>query len=161
MRLEGTFFARPGLGEEPARPGVNRCDNRTVMVLGAITEPVNIVAQSMAGLIAINEVLAAPKMVNRLVLGVATTDPARHRHESDDSEDCEQTLHHKREGADANHEIELQAAASSSGSEWNSCHIPFKMPNPTARPTPRIQLKYHIAVVLFSRSQGWCRRPAT
>lgn len=72
MRLEGAFFAWPGLGEELARPGVNGCDDRTVMVLGSITEPVNIVAQSMGGLIAINVALAAPKMINRLVLAVTS-----------------------------------------------------------------------------------------
>ncbi|GLT02378.1 hypothetical protein GCM10007897_37850 [Sphingobium jiangsuense] len=37
-----------------------------------------------------------------------------------------------------------QTVPSSSGSEWNSCHMPFNIPKPTARPSPNIQEKYHI-----------------
>jgi len=35
----------------------------------------------------------------------------------------------------------------SSAGRWNSCQMPLRMPKPTARPRPRIQLKYHMACV--------------
>ena len=42
------------------------------MVLQQITEPVSIIAQSMGGLVAIRAALAAPRMVDRLVLAVTS-----------------------------------------------------------------------------------------
>jgi len=42
------------------------------MVLGRMTEPVNIVAQSMGGVVAIKLALAMPMMVKRLVLAVTS-----------------------------------------------------------------------------------------
>lgn len=70
--LDGTFFNWPGLGDEPAHPDVNEIDDLVTMVLRQITEPVNLVAQSMGGLIAIKVALAAPRMINRLVLAVTS-----------------------------------------------------------------------------------------
>lgn len=72
MRVDGVFLAWPGLGDEPARPEVNGFDDLTALVLDRMTEPVNIVAQSMGGLVAIKVALAAPRMVNRLVLAVTS-----------------------------------------------------------------------------------------
>lgn len=72
MRLEGGF-GRHGLADAPTRTGVKGLDDLAAMVRGSITVPVNIVAQSMGGLIAINVALAAPKMVNRLVLVVTSS----------------------------------------------------------------------------------------
>lgn len=71
-RMEGVFLAWPGLGDEPAHPDVNRLDDLVTMVLGHMAEPVNIVAQSLGGLIAIKAALAAPTMINRLVLAVTS-----------------------------------------------------------------------------------------
>lgn len=70
--LEAKFFAWPGLGDEPTDPAVNGLDDLAAMVQRSMTEPVNIVAQSMGGVIAIKLALAMPAMVNRLVL-VATS----------------------------------------------------------------------------------------
>lgn len=70
--LDGVFFAWPGLGDEPARPNVRKIDDLVAMVLDRMNEPVNIVAQSMGGLIAIKAALAAPERINRLVLTVTS-----------------------------------------------------------------------------------------
>jgi pimeloyl-ACP methyl ester carboxylesterase len=70
--LDGVFFGWPGLGDEPANPQVNGLDDLVDMVLDHVREPVNIVAQSMGGLIAIRLALARPMMVKRLVLVVTS-----------------------------------------------------------------------------------------
>jgi pimeloyl-ACP methyl ester carboxylesterase len=70
--IEGTFFAWPGLGDEPADAQTNSLDDLATMVLGHITSPVDIVAQSMGGVVAIKVALAMPKMVRRLVLTVTS-----------------------------------------------------------------------------------------
>lgn len=71
-RLEGVFFSWPGLGDEPADPDINGIDDLTAWVADEITEPVNIVAQSMGGLIAIKLALSLPGMVKRLILAVTS-----------------------------------------------------------------------------------------
>ncbi len=71
-RLDGAFFAWPGLGDEPATPDVNGIDDLVAMVLDHMGEPVNIVAQSMGGLVAVKAALAAPKKLSRLVLAVTS-----------------------------------------------------------------------------------------
>jgi len=71
-RLEGTFFSWPGLGGEPADPDVNSIDDLIARVAHEITEPVNLVAQSMGGYIAIQLALAMPGLVKRLVLAVTS-----------------------------------------------------------------------------------------
>lgn len=70
--LEGMFFAWPGLGDEPPHPDINGIDDLVTMMLHHITEPINIVAQSLGGLIAIKLALAMPTMVKRLVLAVTS-----------------------------------------------------------------------------------------
>lgn len=70
--LDGVFFAWPGLGNEPARPEICGIDDLVAMVLDRMSEPVNIVAQSMGGLIAIKAALAAPNKINRLVLAATS-----------------------------------------------------------------------------------------
>jgi len=70
--LDGTFFAWPGLGNEPATPCVNGIDDLVAMVLDHMSEPVNIVAQSMGGLVAVKAALAAPGKLNGLVLAVTS-----------------------------------------------------------------------------------------
>lgn len=58
----------PGLGNEPAMPNINGIDDLVGMVLRHIDEPVNIVAQSMGGIVAIKAALAMPDKVKKLVL---------------------------------------------------------------------------------------------
>jgi pimeloyl-ACP methyl ester carboxylesterase len=70
--LDGAFFAWPGLGNEPATPDVNGIDDLVAMVLDHMGEPVNIVAQSMGGLVAVKAALAAPEKLSRLVLAVTS-----------------------------------------------------------------------------------------
>jgi pimeloyl-ACP methyl ester carboxylesterase len=69
---EGVFFAWPGLGDEPALPDINGIDDLVALVADEIAEPVDIVAQSMGGLVAIKLALALPGMVKRLVLAVTS-----------------------------------------------------------------------------------------
>lgn len=72
LGLDGVFFAWPGLGNEPARADVQGIDDLVATVLAEMDEPVDIVAQSMGGLIAIKAALAAPNKVRRLVLTVTS-----------------------------------------------------------------------------------------
>jgi pimeloyl-ACP methyl ester carboxylesterase len=71
-QLEGVFFAWPGLGAEPPTPGINSIDDLIDLVAAEITEPVNIVAQSMGGFIAIKLALTHPNLVKCLVLAVTS-----------------------------------------------------------------------------------------
>jgi len=61
-------LAWPGLGNEPASSDVNGVDDLVALTLDAMTEPTDLVAQSMGGLVAIKAALAAPERVRRLVL---------------------------------------------------------------------------------------------
>jgi pimeloyl-ACP methyl ester carboxylesterase len=67
-KLDAEFLSWPGLGNEPAAPGVDGIEDLVAMVHGRMREKVNIVAQSMGGLVAVKAVLAAPDRVKRLVL---------------------------------------------------------------------------------------------
>jgi pimeloyl-ACP methyl ester carboxylesterase len=71
-QLDGVFFAWPGLGAEPPKPGIDSIDDLTALVASEITEPVSIVAQSMGGFIAIKLALAFPSLVRCLVLAVTS-----------------------------------------------------------------------------------------
>jgi pimeloyl-ACP methyl ester carboxylesterase len=70
--VEGVFFAWPGLGDQPARPDINGIDDLVALVADEIVGSVDIIAQSMGGLIAIKLALAFPGMVERLVLAVTS-----------------------------------------------------------------------------------------
>jgi pimeloyl-ACP methyl ester carboxylesterase len=70
--MDGEFFAWPGLGNEPAQPGIGSIEDLVTMVLDRMTEPVNLVAQSMGGVVAMMAALAAPEKVARLVLTVTS-----------------------------------------------------------------------------------------
>lgn len=70
--LDGVFLAWPGLGSEPADAGVNNLDDLVALAASHVTEPVNIVAQSMGGVIAIRLALMFPDLVKRLVLAVTS-----------------------------------------------------------------------------------------
>jgi pimeloyl-ACP methyl ester carboxylesterase len=71
-RLDGVFFAWPGLGGEPPQPGIDGIDDLVALVSREITEPVSIVAQSMGGYIALKLALSLPGLVRRLVLAVTS-----------------------------------------------------------------------------------------
>src|SRR5262249_34244295 len=66
--LDAEFLSWPGLGDEPTAPDVDGIEDLVTMVRARMRERVNIVAQSMGGLVAVKAVLAAPDKVNRLVL---------------------------------------------------------------------------------------------
>lgn len=66
------LFSWPGLGEEPADPNVNGLDDLVTRVLLGMREPVDLVAQSMGGVVALRIALAAPEKVRRLVLAVTS-----------------------------------------------------------------------------------------
>ena len=71
-QLDGVFFTWPGLGAEPPQPGIDGIDDLIALVSSEITEPVNIVAQSMGGLIALMLALSLPSLVKRLVLAATS-----------------------------------------------------------------------------------------
>jgi pimeloyl-ACP methyl ester carboxylesterase len=62
----------PGLGEVPSDPRVQSFEELVDLVLGMIQGPVDVVAQSMGGVVAMHLALERPRMVRRLVL-VATS----------------------------------------------------------------------------------------
>jgi pimeloyl-ACP methyl ester carboxylesterase len=68
----GELLAWPGLGDERARPGIGGIDDLVSLVLDRMAGPVNLVAQSMGGLVALKAALAAPDRVNRLVLAATS-----------------------------------------------------------------------------------------
>ena len=66
--LDAEFLSWPGLGNEPPAPNVGGIEDLVAMVGDRMREPVNIVAQSMGGFVAVKAALAAPDKVKRLVL---------------------------------------------------------------------------------------------
>ncbi len=66
------FFGWPGLGHEPHDPAIKGLDDLIAMVVARMTEPVDLVAQSMGGVIAARIALAHPRLVRRLVLTVTS-----------------------------------------------------------------------------------------
>jgi pimeloyl-ACP methyl ester carboxylesterase len=68
---DGVFLSWPGLGNEPADAMVGCIDDLVAMTLAHMSEPVDIVAQSMGGFVALRAALAAPEKVGRLVLTAA------------------------------------------------------------------------------------------
>lgn len=70
--LDGVFLSWPGLGNEPPMSGVNCIDDLVSIVVDHMDDPVNIVAQSMGGLVALRAAMAAPGKLNRLVLAVTS-----------------------------------------------------------------------------------------
>ena len=59
-------------GNEPHDPNVRGLDDLVSMVLAAIDEPADLIAQSMGGLVAVRVALAAPGKVRRLVLAATS-----------------------------------------------------------------------------------------
>lgn len=70
--LEGVFLSWPGLGAEPARPDIAGIDDLTALAACEMSGPVDILAQSMGGLIALRLALAFPHLIRRLVLAVTS-----------------------------------------------------------------------------------------
>jgi pimeloyl-ACP methyl ester carboxylesterase len=66
------FISWPGFGGEPAEPGVNGMDDLVTRVVAAMTGPVDLLAQSMGGTIAIRAALQRPELVRHLVLSVTS-----------------------------------------------------------------------------------------
>lgn len=65
-------FGWPGLGAQPHDPAVRGMDDLVARVAARMTEPVDLVAQSMGGVIAARLALEKPALVRRLVLCVTS-----------------------------------------------------------------------------------------
>lgn len=70
--LDGVHLAWPGLGIEPIDTNVNSVDDLVKLAANHISEPVDIIAQSFGGIIAIRLALLFPHLVHRLVLAVTS-----------------------------------------------------------------------------------------
>lgn len=70
--LDSIFLSWPGLGNEVPKAVINGIGDLVSIVLDHMADPVNIVAQSMGGLVAIEAALAAPAKLKRLVLTVTS-----------------------------------------------------------------------------------------
>lgn len=62
------LFSWPGLGDEPHEDGVKSIDDLVTRVRRELTEPTDLIAQSMGGVIALRLALETPTLVRRLVL---------------------------------------------------------------------------------------------
>jgi pimeloyl-ACP methyl ester carboxylesterase len=66
------YLGWPGLGQQPHDPAIKGIDDLVAMVVSRMDEPVDLVAQSMGGVIAARIALAHPGLVRRLVLTVTS-----------------------------------------------------------------------------------------
>jgi len=66
------YFGWPGLGHQPHDPKIRRFDDLVQSVSSEMTEPVDLVAQSMGGVMAAQLTIARPAFVRRLVLCVTS-----------------------------------------------------------------------------------------
>ena len=66
------FIGYPGLGGMPVEEEVSRFDDLITRVTRAMTGPVDLIAQSMGGVIAVRAALERPELVRRLVLSVTS-----------------------------------------------------------------------------------------
>ena len=65
-------FGWPGLGAQPHDPAINSLDDLKRLVTAKMEGPVDLVAQSMGGVIAAQIALEHPELVRRLVLCVTS-----------------------------------------------------------------------------------------
>lgn len=65
-------FSWPGLGDEPADPTISSIDDLVQLVEAGIDGPVDLVAQSMGGPVAVRIALGKPDLVRRLILVVTS-----------------------------------------------------------------------------------------
>jgi pimeloyl-ACP methyl ester carboxylesterase len=66
------YFGWPGLGDQPHDPAIRDIDDLVRMVASRIDGPVDLVAQSMGGIIAARLAIERPNDVRRLVLTVTS-----------------------------------------------------------------------------------------
>jgi pimeloyl-ACP methyl ester carboxylesterase len=66
------FFAWPGFGGVPREADVNSIDDLVKRVSASISGPVDLLAQSMGGVIAIRAALQKPELVRHMVLSVTS-----------------------------------------------------------------------------------------
>jgi prolyl-tRNA editing enzyme YbaK/EbsC (Cys-tRNA(Pro) deacylase) len=66
------FVSWPGLGGTRPEPGVEGIDDLVARVVRDITGPVDVLAQSMGGIVAVRAALARPDLVRHLVLSVTS-----------------------------------------------------------------------------------------
>jgi pimeloyl-ACP methyl ester carboxylesterase len=66
------YFGWPGIGRQPPDPAIKSLDDLIAMVVAKMDAPVDLVAQSMGGVIAVRIALAHPQLVRRLVLTVTS-----------------------------------------------------------------------------------------
>src|SRR5437899_5348252 len=66
------YFGWPGLGRQPHDPAIKGIDALIAMVVARMDAPVDLVAQSMGGVIAARIALSHPQLVRRLVLTVTS-----------------------------------------------------------------------------------------
>lgn len=67
-----TYFGWPGLGDQPHDPSIKGMDDLVRLVAAKMDDPVDLVAQSMGGVIAARLALELPLKVRRLVLTVTS-----------------------------------------------------------------------------------------
>jgi pimeloyl-ACP methyl ester carboxylesterase len=66
------YFGWPGLGHQPHDPAITSIDDLVQLVVPRLDGPVDLVAQSMGGVIAAHVALAHPALVRRMVLCVTS-----------------------------------------------------------------------------------------
>jgi pimeloyl-ACP methyl ester carboxylesterase len=67
------YFGWPGLGDQPADPAVDSLDDLVALVEARLgREPVDLLAQSMGGIVAVMLALKRPEAVRRMVLSVTS-----------------------------------------------------------------------------------------
>ena len=66
------YFGWPGLGPQPHDPAIASLDDLVQLVFREVEVPVDLVAQSMGGVIAAHVALARPSLVRRMVLCVTS-----------------------------------------------------------------------------------------
>ena len=66
------YFGWPGLSDQPPDPNIKGMDDLVRLVESQIDGPVDLVAQSMGGIVAARIALARPEVVRRLVLCVTS-----------------------------------------------------------------------------------------
>ena len=65
---DAILFAWPGFGDEPPDPAIERLNDLAAYCIERLPGPVDLVAQSMGGVVALQIALSRPDMVRRLVL---------------------------------------------------------------------------------------------
>ena len=66
------YFGWPGLGHQPHDPAIKSLDDLVQLAVREMAGPVDLVAQSMGGIVAARIALAHPTLVRRLVLTVTS-----------------------------------------------------------------------------------------